>query len=291
MFPHQSKMAAFYKNVCLWQNCGKKCGSLFDLIDHIEVIHIERDPQILEKQEASQPPAVALSYINGFFSESVVRRRKMAAQAVTGGSGLQSNLTPDKKASALKIRQNANSSDLGDSYFENESHMSDADSDDSCHSWSTTTSNSQDNDFSIFNRLAQTDERDGQKRFVCPVPGCGKRYKNINGIKYHTKRGHQKQDPSTGGDPSSSSDPPRKSYKCHCGKTYMSQSGLRHHQNTQHGDPNKPIKSKPKPTLPDSQLPMGASQSIPKTVPVATKLPHVDVYSSSPVTAPLGIGM
>lgn len=26
--------------------------------------------------------------------------------------------------------------------------------------------------------------------FACPVPGCTKRYKNVNGIKYHVKNGH-----------------------------------------------------------------------------------------------------
>lgn len=30
------------------------------------------------------------------------------------------------------------------------------------------------------------------KPFACPVPGCKKRYKNVNGIKYHSKNGHKK---------------------------------------------------------------------------------------------------
>jgi hypothetical protein len=38
------------------------------------------------------------------------------------------------------------------------------------------------------NRDANTD-----KPFACPVPGCKKRYKNINGIKYHAKHGHKKE--------------------------------------------------------------------------------------------------
>lgn len=33
---------------------------------------------------------------------------------------------------------------------------------------------------------------DGEKPFACPVPGCKKRYKNVNGIKYHAKHGHRK---------------------------------------------------------------------------------------------------
>lgn len=32
---------------------------------------------------------------------------------------------------------------------------------------------------------------DDDKRFVCPIPGCEKRYKNINGIKYHSINGHK----------------------------------------------------------------------------------------------------
>lgn len=31
-----------------------------------------------------------------------------------------------------------------------------------------------------------------EKPYVCPVPGCKKRYKNVNGIKYHSKNGHKK---------------------------------------------------------------------------------------------------
>lgn len=32
-----------------------------------------------------------------------------------------------------------------------------------------------------------------EKPFACPVPGCKKRYKNVNGIKYHSKNGHKKE--------------------------------------------------------------------------------------------------
>lgn len=32
-----------------------------------------------------------------------------------------------------------------------------------------------------------------EKPFACPVPGCKKRYKNVNGIKYHAKNGHKKE--------------------------------------------------------------------------------------------------
>ena len=38
-----------------------------------------------------------------------------------------------------------------------------------------------------------TRDGDGEKPFACPVPGCKKRYKNVNGIKYHARHGHRKE--------------------------------------------------------------------------------------------------
>lgn len=50
---------------------------------------------------------------------------------------------------------------------------------------------------SLFNFYRHTGNTNGttttiDKPFVCPVPGCKKRYKNVNGIKYHSKNGHKK---------------------------------------------------------------------------------------------------
>ncbi|XP_053468874.1 juxtaposed with another zinc finger protein 1a isoform X1 [Ictalurus furcatus] len=56
-----------------------------------------------------------------------------------------------------------------------------------------------------------------EKPFACPVPGCKKRYKNVNGIKYHAKNGHRTQIRV------------RKPFKCRCGKSYKTSQGLRHH--------------------------------------------------------------
>ena len=36
-------------------------------------------------------------------------------------------------------------------------------------------------------------DSDGDKPYACPVPGCKKRYKNVNGIKYHARHGHRKE--------------------------------------------------------------------------------------------------
>ncbi|KAG7276007.1 hypothetical protein CRUP_004404 [Coryphaenoides rupestris] len=56
-----------------------------------------------------------------------------------------------------------------------------------------------------------------EKPFACPVLGCKKRYKNVNGIKYHAKNGHRTQISV------------RKPFKCRCGKSYKTSQGLRHH--------------------------------------------------------------
>lgn len=211
------KMAAFYRYSCLWHGCGKQCSSLLDLIDHIEVVHIEKDPRVLEQQEAAQPAALPLSYINCFFTDAA-RNAKQKEQVLN----IAEPATPSPDHSTVKKKRstppkitfqaitNSDSLEGGDE----DGNLSD-NSDDS---W---TSDSFANDL-VLNAVA-TDDGEG-KRYICPVPGCGKRYKNVNGIKYHAKYGHRKD----------SNRPPKKAHKCHCGKSYKSPSGLRHHIVTQH---------------------------------------------------------
>lgn len=212
----QRKMAAFYRYSCLWHGCGKQCTSLLDLIDHIEVVHIEKDPRVLEKQEAAQPAALPLSYINCFFTDAARNAKQKepgfsvaepATPSPDHGVVKKKRTTPPKIT--LQTISNSDTMDGGDE----DGNMSD-NSDDS---W---TSDSFASDL-VLNAVA-TDDGEG-KRYICPVPGCGKRYKNVNGIKYHAKYGHRKD-----------TNRPKKAHKCHCGKSYKSPSGLRHHIVTQH---------------------------------------------------------
>lgn len=209
-------MAAFYRYSCLWHGCGKQCTSLLELIDHIEVVHIEKDPRVLEKQEAAQPAALPLSYINCFFTDAARNaKQKEPVLSVTEPAtpSADHNVVKKKRSTPPKITiQAINNPDPLDGGDE-DGNLSD-NSDDS---W---TSDSFANDL-VLNAVA-TDDGEG-KRYVCPVPGCGKRYKNVNGIKYHAKYGHRKD-----------SSRPKKAHKCHCGKSYKSPSGLRHHMVTQH---------------------------------------------------------
>ncbi|XP_053678463.1 uncharacterized protein DDB_G0271670 [Anopheles nili] len=62
-----------------------------------------------------------------------------------------------------------------------------------------------------------------EKPFACPVPGCKKRYKNVNGIKYHSKNGHKKDGNRV-----------RKGFKCYCGKSYKTSQRLKNHNMLAH---------------------------------------------------------
>ncbi|XP_050087755.1 uncharacterized transmembrane protein DDB_G0289901 [Anopheles aquasalis] len=66
-----------------------------------------------------------------------------------------------------------------------------------------------------------------EKPFACPVPGCKKRYKNVNGIKYHSKNGHKKDGNRV-----------RKGFKCFCGKSYKTSVRLRNHNLIAHPQGN-----------------------------------------------------
>ncbi|PZC86030.1 hypothetical protein B5X24_HaOG212988 [Helicoverpa armigera] len=72
-----------------------------------------------------------------------------------------------------------------------------------------------------------------EKPFACPVPGCKKRYKNVNGIKYHSKNGHKKDGKV------------KKAYRCQCGKSYKTAQGLKSHSISQHIASSQPSTSEP----------------------------------------------
>lgn len=181
-------------------------------------MHIEKDPRVLEKQEAAQPAALPLSYINCFFTDAARNaiKQKEPVLSVTEPStpSPDHGVIKKKRSTPPKITlQTISNSDVLDG-GDDDGNLSD-NSDDS---W---TSDSFASDL-VLNAVA-TDDGEG-KRYICPVPGCGKRYKNVNGIKYHAKYGHRKD----------TNRPKIKAHKCHCGKSYKSPSGLRHHIVTQH---------------------------------------------------------
>uniref|UniRef100_A0A674PEN1 JAZF zinc finger 1 n=1 Tax=Takifugu rubripes TaxID=31033 RepID=A0A674PEN1_TAKRU len=96
--------ASFFSNACRFGGCGLHFESLSELIAHIEDIHIDTDPRLLEKQEQQQPTYVALSYINRFVTDAARREHEAVKKKVqpklslplTGGLCRSSVPTPPR---------------------------------------------------------------------------------------------------------------------------------------------------------------------------------------------------
>uniref|UniRef100_A0A8C1TW67 Juxtaposed with another zinc finger protein 1 n=1 Tax=Cyprinus carpio TaxID=7962 RepID=A0A8C1TW67_CYPCA len=219
--------ASFFSNVCRFGGCGLHFESLGELIVHIEDNHIDTDPRVLERQELQQPTYVALSYINRFMTEAARREQETQkkkvqpkiAISVTGGVSRNStampprhsngSLTPPVTPPITPSSSFRSSTPTGSECDEEEVEYEDSDSDES---WTTESAISSE---SILSSMCMNGG--DEKPFACPVPGCKKRYKNVNGIKYHAKNGHRTQIRV------------RKPFKCRCGKSYKTSQGLRHH--------------------------------------------------------------
>uniref|UniRef100_G3MSY4 Juxtaposed with another zinc finger protein 1 n=1 Tax=Amblyomma maculatum TaxID=34609 RepID=G3MSY4_AMBMU len=165
-------MAVFLINNCKFNGCGLTFPTLRELILHIEDTHIDSDPRLLEKQELQQPSCLPVSYVLRVFTEAsrveslgVIRKRQ---RTLSPASSVCSN-TPT-------------GSEMDEEDLSSES-------DDSNDSWSTQNEFISDFIMRMMSSAGSTEE----KPFACPVPGCKKRYKNVNGIKYHAKNGHKKE--------------------------------------------------------------------------------------------------
>uniref|UniRef100_A0A8C9X6U9 Juxtaposed with another zinc finger protein 1 n=1 Tax=Sander lucioperca TaxID=283035 RepID=A0A8C9X6U9_SANLU len=218
--------ASFFSNACRFGGCGLHFDSLAELIVHIEDNHIDTDPRLLEKQEQQQPTYVALSYINRFMTDAARREHETLKKKVqpklslslTGSLSRSSVSTPPRHTSGnltppvtpphhpfLFLSQQY-------AYSECDEEEVDFEESDSDESWTTESAISSE---SILSSMCMNGG--DEKPFACPVPGCKKRYKNVNGIKYHAKNGHRTQIRV------------RKPFKCRCGKSYKTSQGLRHH--------------------------------------------------------------
>ncbi|XP_041727659.1 juxtaposed with another zinc finger protein 1-like [Coregonus clupeaformis] len=222
--------ASFFSNSCRFGGCGLHFESLAELIVHIEDNHIDTDPHQLENQEQQQPTYVALSYINRFMTEAARRehherlKRKVHPKLSQTGSLSRSsnistpprhssgNLTPPVTPPITPSSSFRSSTPTCSEYDEEEEEEEDYEESDSGESWTTESAISSE---SILSSMCMNGGE--EKPFACPVPGCKKRYKNVNGIKYHAKNGHRTQIRV------------RKPFKCRCGKSYKTPQGLRHH--------------------------------------------------------------
>ncbi|GBP47950.1 Juxtaposed with another zinc finger protein 1 [Eumeta japonica] len=177
---------------------------------------VNYDPIVVEQKEASQPSCIPLSYVLRFVSET--SRRDIQSIAPT----------PDVRRrvmSAPKAPSVRSSTPTGSEFDEEELASQSEDSNDS---WTTVEEYSSDFILRFGSRLNPSatsgalGTNAAEKPFACPVPGCKKRYKNVNGIKYHSKNGHKKDGKV------------KKGFKCHCGKSYKTAQGLKNHSSSNH---------------------------------------------------------
>ncbi|XP_071788311.1 juxtaposed with another zinc finger protein 1-like [Asterias amurensis] len=211
-------MAVFFTNTCKFSGCTLTFSSLGQLIEHIEDTHIDSDPHFVEEQEGQQPSAVALSYVIKFVTD--------AAKHVHHDTTPVVKKRPKPSAPSVATIRSITPS-TGSEYDEFDELGSESDSD---NSWTTQEEYTSDVILRTMNPQIGDD-----KPYLCPVPGCKKRYKNVNGIKYHAKNGHRKENKV------------KKSYKCRCGKSYKSAQGLRQHVNIQHPPTTLTPSASPKP--------------------------------------------
>lgn len=220
-------MAVFLINNCQFQGCGLRFTTLTELIQHIEDTHLETDVKTLEKQEMHPPASVPLSQILRISADAAKRaqaeliRKRARAQSPASSPASNTDINRTKntlllnvESSNVQLCSNAtyarSNSATGSEFDEDEMVSENEDSDDS---WT----NQEEFNSDLILSMRNTKEADGDKPFPCPIPGCKKRYKNINGIKYHARHGHRKDARV------------RKGYRCHCGKSYKTSQGLRNH--------------------------------------------------------------
>jgi juxtaposed with another zinc finger protein 1 len=98
------------------------------------------------------------------------------------------NLSIFLSSLSLSFGKNASALFAGSEMDEDEIMVSE--SEDSNESWTTEEFSSE---FIMrYGSRSSAPNGSNEKPFACPVPGCKKRYKNVNGIKYHSKNGHKK---------------------------------------------------------------------------------------------------
>nr|XP_022911060.1 juxtaposed with another zinc finger protein 1-like [Onthophagus taurus] len=174
-------MAGFNSNSCTYPNCGRKYSNLPDLIYHIEDEHVDFSPETLSAVENSQPTYVPMSYILKF---STLHPKEKHSEPIA--SLRQEN-------QLLMVESETSSTDSSESNLNYPKDPND-----------------------ISNQFRE--DPSSIKRLICLIPNCNKRYKTINGIKYHIKNCHEKKLE------------PKKIHKCHCGKSYKTQHSLRAHK-------------------------------------------------------------
>ncbi|XP_063902094.1 juxtaposed with another zinc finger protein 1-like [Zophobas morio] len=245
----------FVGNFCRWPKCEETFKSVEDLIQHVEETHVPKSDTPVLNDSAT----IHLSYISRYFTDEELEKRRVERRLQSSQTTLK---TEDKRKTELfkpAIEHSVSGfTSKGFTELDNSNTLRRSFSEEVVE---------------ILGRTARETLVPGaEKAYVCPVPGCGKRYKNANGIKYHAIHGHgahnqvrrQKFNASLSGGPTlilflalfgiycawsvrikellkSEAVWP---YKCEvsgCGRRYKSSNGLRQHMIATHGPDIKKI--------------------------------------------------
>ncbi|XP_037884870.1 zinc finger X-linked protein ZXDB-like [Glossina fuscipes] len=225
-------MSFFLRNICMFDGCGRLFPNLSDLIRHIENSHINDDPKVVEQLERAQPACLPLSYVLPFMPDGA--RKETVCPNNNAADADSKPKATNKRRNSVMPSSNRSTTPTGSEMDEDEYVGSE--SEDSDDSWTTEEFSST---FimrygSRYSKSSSNGAFRNEKPFACPVPGCEKRYKNVNGIKYHSKKGHK------------NNGKVRKRYKCHCGKSYKAAQGLKSHALMIHNSSPKNVLSIPK---------------------------------------------
>uniref|UniRef100_A0A915AQ14 C2H2-type domain-containing protein n=1 Tax=Parascaris univalens TaxID=6257 RepID=A0A915AQ14_PARUN len=195
----------FTINVCHFNNCGLHFATLYDLVQHIEETHIPISEAELKKKEESErllasqqsgnsdeaskstptsaTPTLPLSVVYKLFpvlpaqkarpikyeptriSFCHYRKRPSPISSVSTGLYAPGN-TVDKASTPCRSEH--------DEELSNDSFRND-DGDD-----------------------AENGDTMEERRHKCPIEGCNKRYKNLQGARYHARQVHGMSDDTTG---------------------------------------------------------------------------------------------
>lgn len=133
---------------------------------------------MIEQKEQQQPDCLPLSYVLKFFTNSARRD----SHTLDLKQRLIQHASKNAIRAATPIVSDHEDEDLC------------TESENSNESWTTSEEFSSEFILRYGSRLntGSPSFLSREKPFACPVPGCYKRYKNINGIKYHSKNGHKK---------------------------------------------------------------------------------------------------
>ncbi|XP_055622465.1 juxtaposed with another zinc finger protein 1-like [Toxorhynchites rutilus septentrionalis] len=194
-------MAVFLVNICKFNGCGISFPTFGDLIKHIEDTHVDYASPVHGQLEESESICLPMSHVLRFDTDPFCTVQSFVDTSVSVTSS-DIEIDDDDKT-------DSGSEDSNDSWA-----MQELSPELIMQSWKYYPTDDSDLSFS-----------DG-KTVGCPVPGCLKRYKSINGLKYHSKNSHKKESILV-----------RKGFSCHCGKSYMTCSMLRNHQLRVHKKP------------------------------------------------------